>query len=157
MNGRISFGPSAQLMPTLSSRWCEMEFQYHSTVWPDKVRPLRSVIVKETITGTWRPVSSKCCAIANSAALEFSESNTVSSSSKSTPPSSKPRVCSEYAPTSWSKVTARNAGLWTSGERDADLLVGPSAPATKHTRPGCAAITASAATRALRPPATFSS
>ena len=95
MNGRISFGPSAQLMPTLSSLLCEMEFQYASTVWPDRVRPLRSVMVKETITGTRRPVSSKYLSMAKSAAFEFSESNTVSSSRRSTPPSSSPRVCSE--------------------------------------------------------------
>ncbi len=42
-------------MPMLSSSLCEIEFQYASTVWPDKVRPLRSVMVNETITGTRRP------------------------------------------------------------------------------------------------------
>ena len=95
MNGRISFGPSAQLMPMLSSLLCEIEFQYASTVWPDSVRPLKSVIVNETITGTRRPVSSKYLSMAKSAALELSESNTVSTSSTSTPPSSSPRACSE--------------------------------------------------------------
>ena len=55
MNGRISFGPSAQLIPMLSSWLCETEFQYASTVWPESVRPLRSVMVNETITGTRRP------------------------------------------------------------------------------------------------------
>jgi len=94
MKGRISRGPSAQLMPTLNSSCCAMEFQYASTVCPDRVRPLKSVMVKETITGTRWPLSSKSCAIANSAALEFSESNTVSSSSRSTPPASRPRACS---------------------------------------------------------------
>ena len=82
-------------MPMLSSLLCEIEFQYASTVWPDRVRPLRSVMVKETITGTRRPASSKYLSMAKSAAFEFSESNTVSSSRRSTPPSSSPRVCSE--------------------------------------------------------------
>ncbi len=86
--------PSAQLMPMLSSRTCEIEFQYASTVWPESVRPLKSVMVNDTITGTRRPASSKYLSMANSAAFEFSESNTVSTSSKSTPPSISPRVCS---------------------------------------------------------------
>ena len=42
-------------MPTLSSLLWEIEFQYASTVWPDRVRPLKSVMVNETITGTRRP------------------------------------------------------------------------------------------------------
>jgi len=59
MNGRISLGPSAQLIPTLNRSACETVFQYASTVCPDRVRPLRSVMVNETITGMRRRISSK--------------------------------------------------------------------------------------------------
>ena len=50
-NGRICLAPSAQFMPTLSSGMCETEIQNASTVWPESVRPLRSTMVTETITG----------------------------------------------------------------------------------------------------------
>ena len=59
MYGRICFAPRAQLIPTLNRGRCEMEFQKASTVCPESVRPLRSVIVTETITGTRRPCFSK--------------------------------------------------------------------------------------------------
>ena len=95
MNGLISFGPSAQLMPMLNNGKCETEFQYASTVWPESVRPLKSVMVKESMhRARARPDSSNNLAMAKSAALELSESNTVSTSSKSAPPSNKPRACS---------------------------------------------------------------
>ena len=50
MYGRISFAPNAQLIPTLSSGACEMEFHAASTVWPDSVRPEASVIVSDAIS-----------------------------------------------------------------------------------------------------------
>ena len=92
----------------LSSGKCETEFQYASTVCPESVRPLLSTMVKESITGTRRlppgagaaavaasiPKSSNNPAMAKSAALELSESNTVSTSSRSAPPSNNPRACS---------------------------------------------------------------
>ncbi len=54
-SGRISLGPSAQFMPTLSGSACETEFQNASTVCPVSVRPLRSVIVPEIMIGRSRP------------------------------------------------------------------------------------------------------
>ena len=92
--GRICFAPSAQLMPTLNSGMCAMEFQNASTVCPDSVRPLRSVIVTETMTGARRPFASKYWSMANSAAFRFSVSKTVSHKSRSTPPSISPLICS---------------------------------------------------------------
>lgn len=50
---------------------CAIEFQNASAVWPDKVRPLASVIVPEIITGNRVPVSSKYRSMANRAALAF--------------------------------------------------------------------------------------
>ena len=154
---RISCGPSAQLMPTLSRSMFDTVFQYASTVWPESVRPLWSVIVNESITGSRRPSESNSVSSANNAARELSESNTVSTSNTSAPPSTRPLACSTYASTNWSYVTARNAGSLTSGEMEAVRFVGPSAPATKHCRPGAAAITSSAAERASLALARFNS
>jgi hypothetical protein len=51
-------------------------------------------IVNESISGKRLPVSSKVFSTANKAALELSESKTVSTSKRSTPPSIRPRVWS---------------------------------------------------------------
>ena len=51
----MSSAPSAQLRPTLNGRTCAMEIQKASTVCPDSVRPLRSVMVTDNITGTSTP------------------------------------------------------------------------------------------------------
>ena len=66
------------------------------------------------------------------AALAFSVSNMVSMSRISAPPSTSPFICSVYAISTSSKVTARYPGLFTSGERERVLFSGPMAPATKH-------------------------
>ena len=55
MCGLISFGPSAQLMPTLSSGAWEIEFQQASTFWPVRVRSLPAwTNVTEAMIGTRR-------------------------------------------------------------------------------------------------------
>ncbi len=92
--GRISFAPSAQLIPTESSGTCAIEFQNASTIWPESVRPDLSVIVTETMSGTRRAPSSKSCCAAKSAALRTSVSKTVSKRRTSAPPSRSPRTCS---------------------------------------------------------------
>ena len=43
-------------MPTLSRAMCETEIQNASMVWPESVRPLRSTMVTETISGRRFPV-----------------------------------------------------------------------------------------------------
>ena len=53
---RISRAPRAQLRPTDAGFTCASEFQNASGVWPDSVRPERSVIVPESITGSSTPV-----------------------------------------------------------------------------------------------------
>ncbi len=73
---------------------CRTEFQNASGIWPDSRRPDLSVMVPDTITGTSMPRSSVISAIAYSAALAFSVSKMVSTSSRSTPPSSMPLICS---------------------------------------------------------------
>ncbi len=93
---------------------------------------------------------SKYASIANSAALALSVSKTVSTSSRSTPPSTRPSIASVYAATSSSKLTLRNPGSLTSGEIVAVRLVGPSAPATKRGLSGVFAVQASAHSRAIR-------
>ena len=74
----MSFAPSAQLRPTLNGRACAIEIQKASTVWPDSVRPLRSVIVAEIRIGRRTPFSSNTSSVATSAALALSVSVIVS-------------------------------------------------------------------------------
>jgi hypothetical protein len=89
--GRSSFGPSAQLKPNEIGLAWRSEFQNASPVWPDSVRPEASVMVPEIITGQRRPSSSKNFSTAKMAALAFSVSKMVSISSRSAPPSVRPR------------------------------------------------------------------
>ena len=86
----MSSAPSAQFRPTLKGRTCAIEIQKASTVWPDSVRPLRSVIVTDSITGMSTPRRSNTLRTATAAALAFRVSKMVSTSSTSTPPSSRP-------------------------------------------------------------------
>ena len=44
-------------MPTDSASACAIDAQKASIVWPDSVRPLRSVMVTEIISGTSRPAA----------------------------------------------------------------------------------------------------
>ena len=98
--GRINAAPSAQFKPTVNGFAWRTEFQNAGTVWPDRMRPDASVTVPEIMIGKRLPDSSKKVSIANSAALQFSVSKIVSTSSTSAPPSTRPRVCSRYAATS---------------------------------------------------------
>ncbi len=98
MYGRISAAPSAQFRPMVSGFAWRTEFQNASTVWPDRMRPDASVTVPEIISGSrGRPCACRSTitsSIANSAALAFSVSKIVSTSSTSTPPSIRARTCS---------------------------------------------------------------
>ena len=55
MWGRISSAPSAQFKPTVSGWAWRIECQNAVGVWPDSVRPERSVIVPEIISGRFVP------------------------------------------------------------------------------------------------------
>ena len=81
-------------MPTLTGLAWLTDRQKASIVWPESVRPLRSVIVSERMTGRRRPISAKTRSIATIAAFMLSVSKLVSGSRMSTPPSIRPRVCS---------------------------------------------------------------
>ena len=70
------------------------EFQKASTVWPESVRPLASVMATEIISGRSVPSSAWTSAMATSAAFELSVSKIVSTSRMSAPPSIRPRACS---------------------------------------------------------------
>ena len=155
MYGRMSLAPSAQLMPMANGFACRTDTQKASMVWPDSVRPLRSVIVTEISTGISMPFSSNTSRMATSAALAFSVSTMVSTRITSAPPSTRPRACSLKASRSASKVIERSAGLFTSGEIDSTLLVGPIAPATKRGLSGVFAVHAAATRFAMRAPSTF--
>jgi len=132
------------------------EFQNAPVVWPDKVRPDRSVMVPEIITGRMTPASSKASSMPNSAALALSVSKMVSTRRMSAPPSINPLAASLYAMRRSSNVTARKPGFETSGEMEAVRLVGPSAPATKRFLPSLFSASIAACT-ARRVPSTLSS
>ena len=108
------------------------EYQKASAVWPESVRPERSVIVPEIITGQRAPCSANIASSANSAAFAFSVSKMVSTISTSAPPSASDSAASRYCATRVSKSMLRKAGSLTSGEIDAVRGVGPSTPTTKR-------------------------
>jgi hypothetical protein len=91
---RSSFAPSAQLSPTEKGRAWLTEIQKASGVWPVRVRPDRSVMVPEIISGRRSPRASKTFSTAKIAALAFSVSKIVSISSRSVPPSISPSAAS---------------------------------------------------------------
>ena len=137
-------------MPTENGSAWATDAQNASTVCPDSVRPLRSVIVTEIMIGSSTPISANVSWIAVIAALELSVSKIVSISRTSTPPSIKARTCSAYASRTWSNVTARRLASSTEGEIDNVRLSGPSDPATNRGRVGSAAVHRSATSRATR-------
>jgi hypothetical protein len=67
----MSRAPSAQLMPTLNGLACAIETQNASIVCPDSVRPLRSVIVAEIMSGRRKPFSANSSSIETIPALAF--------------------------------------------------------------------------------------
>ncbi len=81
-------------MPTERSGACETEIQKASTVWPERFRPDRSVIVTDAMTGRRVPRTSKARSTAARAALAFRVSKAVSTSRMSAPPSRSPSACS---------------------------------------------------------------
>ena len=145
------------MRPDASGRAWRTEFQNASAVWPDSVRPLASVIVPEIMTGSRTPAASNSASMANSAALAFSVSKIVSTRSRSAPPSTRPCGAFGVGATSSSNVTLRKPGSFTSGESEAVRLVGPSTPATKRGLSGVRRSHSSAASRARRAAARFSS
>ncbi len=94
MCGRISAAPKAQLRPIARGAAWRTECQNAVGVWPDRVRPLASVMVPEITTGSSNPQSSKHWCTAKMAALQLSVSNTVSIRMISTPPSINAAVAS---------------------------------------------------------------
>ena len=151
----MSDAPSAQLTPTAIGFACATEIQKLSTVCPDSVRPLLSVIVTETAIGIEDPAAARASHIPSRQALTLSVSMAVSHSRKSTPPSIRPRACSAYEARTSSNVTARKPGSSTRGDSERVLFVGPIDPATK--RGFSAVVQASAASRATRAAATLMS
>jgi hypothetical protein len=92
------------------------------------VRPERSTIVTEIHSGS-SGATSRAAAIA---AFALSVSKIVSIRRRSTPPSRRAAICSAYAATTSSKVTARKDGSSTFGERERVTLSGPREPATNR-------------------------
>ena len=145
----MSRAPSAQLTPTLNGLAWAMDTQNASIVWPESVRPLRSVTVTDIISGRRIPFSSNTSSIATIPALALSVSTIVSSSRRSQPPSIRPRACSLNAAHSSSNVMLRKAGSFTSGDIERMRFEGPIEPATKRGRSGVRADQSSAARRAI--------
>lgn len=92
--GVICAAPNEQLSPTEKSGAWATEMRNASTVCPERVRPAASAIVADSISGTRRPVRRNASSAASSAALAFRVSNTVSMSSRWTPPSTRASICS---------------------------------------------------------------
>ena len=139
-------------MPTESGRACAIEVQKASIVWPESVRPLRSVMVTEIISGSRWPRSSNTSSIAKIAALAFSVSKIVSTSSRCDAAVDQAAdLLGVGVAAAASKVTLRSDGSFTSGEIESVRLVGPIAPATKRGLSGVRAVySAAAAPRAPR-------
>ena len=78
----------------MNGRAWRTEYQKAVGVWPESVRPERSVMVPEIITGRRTPFSAKTSSTATIAALALSVSKIVSSRMRSAPPSIRPRAAS---------------------------------------------------------------
>ena len=111
----------------------------------------------EIISGSRVPASANASSMATSAAFALSVSICVSTSSRWHPPSINPRAWSLNACFIASNVIARKAGLFTSGEIDRVLVVGPIEPATKRGRSGVLRVHSSATRRASRAASRFNS
>ena len=170
MSGRISFGPSAQFMPTLRSGTCEMEFQNASTVWPVTPRLLPAWMnVTEARIGIAVWIGSDSAPLRRRGLEPAFIKNLLDGKKRRLAHSAcrkwfPPAACPRRRPAGREPVRRRRPpvrrmcvprapGLLTSVEMDEVLVVGPIEPATKQMRPGCAAFTASAARRAHSAPA----
>ena len=92
--GRSCCAPKLQLSPTVSGRAWRTACQKASTVWPERLRPDRSVSVIDSMIGISRPSAASALRTAMIPALAFSVSNTVSIRMKSDPPSTSASICS---------------------------------------------------------------
>ena len=137
-------GPVAQLSPTASGSACSMEARKASAACPPSMVPEVSM-VPDTTSGRRVPASSNTLSAAIRAALVLRVSWQVSMNSRSTPPSSRPRICSAKVATSSEKVMPPVTEI--------ARVVGPTEPATKRGLSGVessrAASTASSAARRL--------
>ena len=97
MCGRIRSAPRAQLKPTANGLQCLTLFQNASAVWPDRVRPERSVMVPLIQIGSSSWPSSRRSRMALMAALQFRVSVMVSIRKRSTPPLYSASTCWRYA------------------------------------------------------------
>ena len=80
MYGKSKSAPKAQFRPMLRRGMCERDVTNASTVWPDSVLPLASVMVPLTMTGISDLLVSFMTSQANNAAFAFRVSNMVSTS-----------------------------------------------------------------------------
>ena len=78
------------MTPTINGRACSTDTQNASAVWPERLRPLRSIAVNESQSGN----SGATSAAATMAALALSVSKIVSIRRRSTPPSASAAICS---------------------------------------------------------------
>ena len=148
--GRASrSAPSAQLRPTASGRAWRTEFQKASVVWPERVRP-RGVGDGAGDHHRQRrpPLARTASSTAKSAALALSVSKMVSTRSRSTPPSTRPRgLLAVGRDAARRSVTLRAPGSLTSGEMRGGA-VGRAERAGDEARPAGRRASAASAARA---------
>ena len=137
----MSRAPIEQLRPRLTTfSKPSIETRSASSDWPERIRPLRSDTVTETITGICRPMLRETSRAAISALFRLSVSKTVSARIRSEPPSTSAAICSRQARRRSSNVMFRIAGSSTCGLIEAERFVGPTEPATQIRRPRSADI-----------------
>ena len=122
MYGRISRAPSAQLMPTLNGCACATEVQNASTVWPESVRPLRSVIVTE-IHQRQRAARTSTRGDERGFGVERVEDR-LDQQEVDAAVDQRRGSAPRRPSCTWSNVSARNDGSLTSGEIESVRLAG---------------------------------
>lgn len=94
MNGIMSCAPKEQLSPRENMSACATDVSSAWSVCPERVRPLLSETVTESMIGTFLPMAVIASWAAKSAALALSVSNIVSIRNASTPPWRSASICS---------------------------------------------------------------
>ena len=129
----MALAPSAQLRPIVKGRAWRTECQNAVGVWPDSVRPERSVIVPEIITGRRDAAGGEDFLAGENRRLGVERVEDRLDQDDVGAAVDQARAIARHRRfVRSSNVTARKPGLLTSGDIEAVRLVGPSAPATKR-------------------------
>ena len=146
--GRSCSAPNEQFSPTENGLRCCSEYQKASGVWPERLRPERSVMVPESMIGSSTPISSNTCSTAKPRRLGVQRVEDSLDQDELDAALDQPARLRGIGLDQLVEAHIAEAGLLTSGEIDAVRLVGPMAPATKRGFSGVFSVHASAASRA---------